>query len=73
MGSSATIDDLPPTGPVLDEADEVYRWRLMTLERAGYDPEQARELARRPGVDLHEAVALVERGCPPGLAYRILA
>ena len=72
MGSSATIQTVPPTGPVLGEADEVYRWRLGALERAGYGTEQARDLARRADVDLHRAVALLERGCPPELAYRIL-
>jgi len=30
-------------------------------------------LARRPGVDVHALIELVERGCPPDLAARILA
>jgi hypothetical protein len=42
------------------------------LERAGYDAEAAFELALRSDVDLHAAVALVERGCPPELALQIL-
>jgi hypothetical protein len=30
-------------------------------------------LASRFDVDLHEAISLVERGCPPELAIRILS
>lgn len=55
------------------EADEVISWRLWVLARAGYDETTARALALRRDVDLHEAVELVRRGCPPKLAYRILA
>jgi hypothetical protein len=61
---------------VLDEsveADPVYRWRRKALCRAGYTEEQAKQLARRHEIDLHEAVDLVRRGCPPGVAVRILS
>jgi hypothetical protein len=55
------------------EAERVERWRAQELFRAGYPPEAVFELASRPDVDLHAAVALiVERGCPPTLALRIL-
>jgi hypothetical protein len=33
----------------------------------------AAELAVEPAVDLHELLVLVDRGCPPALAARILA
>ena len=55
------------------ERDEVVRWRLRRLRAAGFGDEEARRLAVSPDVDLHRAVELVERGCPPDLAYRILA
>jgi hypothetical protein len=54
------------------EVERVERWRAQELERAGYDAEAAFELALRSDVDLHAAVALVERGCPPELALQIL-
>ena len=54
------------------EVERVERWRAEELERAGYHPEAAFELALRFDVDLHSAVELVERGCPPELALQIL-
>jgi hypothetical protein len=54
------------------ELERVERWRADALERAGFDPEQASRLAARPDVDLHRAIDLVERGCPPTLALQIL-
>jgi hypothetical protein len=54
------------------EAEKVERWRAEALEKVGYDLESALELASRPDVDLHQAVELVEAGCPPELALRIL-
>jgi hypothetical protein len=54
------------------ELERVERWRTGELVRAGFAPGLAIELAARLDVDLHEAVALVERGCPPELASRIL-
>ena len=54
------------------EAERVVRWRLEELERAGYDRRTARQLAERPEVDLHLAVALARGGCPGRTALRIL-
>jgi hypothetical protein len=54
------------------ELERVERWRAQELERAGYEPEDALELAGRLDVDLHGAIGLLERGCPPQLAVRIL-
>jgi len=54
------------------EVERVERWRAAELERAGYHPEAAFELALRFDVDLHAAVELVERGCPSELALQIL-
>jgi len=52
------------------ETDRVERWRADELERAGYAPDTAHILSLRPDVDLHVAVGLIERGCPPALAAR---
>lgn len=54
------------------EEERVLAWRETALIRAGYDPDDAFELACRPDIDLHDAIALVARGCPSGLALRIL-
>jgi hypothetical protein len=53
-------------------ADQVHRWRLDELMRAGYQLPDALVLSRRFDIDLHVAVDLRERGCPPGTAIRIL-
>jgi len=39
---------------------------------SGYDPRTAKVLADRSDVDLHVAVDLIARGCPPAIAARIL-
>jgi hypothetical protein len=52
--------------------EEVVAWRVEQLQRAGSDQSSALILARRSHVDLHEAVDLLERGCPPKLALEIL-
>jgi hypothetical protein len=54
------------------ESERVTRWRAERLERAGYATEVARELAERVDIDLHHAIQLVERGCSPEMAARIL-
>ncbi|HEV7805630.1 MAG TPA: hypothetical protein VGO80_07430 [Solirubrobacteraceae bacterium] len=48
-------------------------WRRRRLIAAGFDPRLAGELAGGGDVDLHELLVLVDRGCPPVLAARILA
>jgi hypothetical protein len=56
----------------IDEAAEVLAWRFDALCRSGYDLDAAAVLAANVEVDLHEAVDIVMRGCPPELAARIL-
>ena len=48
-------------------------WREGRLLSAGFGPELADVLAHQERVDLHELLKLVDRGCPPHLAARILA
>jgi hypothetical protein len=54
------------------ELERVERWRAAELVRAGFTADDAVALAARFDVDLHEAISLVERGCPSELAVRIL-
>jgi hypothetical protein len=54
------------------EQELVESWRATELERAGYPPAAARELASRTDVDLHRAVELLQKGCSSELAVAIL-
>jgi hypothetical protein len=56
-----------------ESAAEIAAWRRARLRKAGFDGELAEHLSRECGVDLHALIELVERGCPPPLAARILA
>jgi hypothetical protein len=55
-----------------DEHEQVRLWRLEGMRNAGYTEQAAERLARRQDVDLHLAVDLLRRGCPPETALRIL-
>ena len=59
------------TAPEL-EIEAVELWRLLSLSRAGYDPESAAVLAASHDVDLHRAMSLLEHGCHVELALQIL-
>jgi hypothetical protein len=52
--------------------DEVVRWRRTQLMRSGFSSGLAAEIADDPRFDLHALIELVERGCRPDLAVRIL-
>ena len=54
------------------ENERVERWRTEVLEKVGYDAVSAHELAARTDIDLHRAIRLIEEGCPPEVALRIL-
>jgi hypothetical protein len=51
----------------------VLDWRLHLLREAGFADGLAQQLAADGEVDLHDLLELVDRGCPPELAARILA
>jgi hypothetical protein len=53
------------------EIDAVRRWRFEELLRAGYDDDDAVELAFHVEIDLHWATSLVRRGCPSSTAVLI--
>ena len=55
-----------------EKAAEVMEWRFSQLTRSGFPAEDAIRLATRLDVDLHQATALVARGCPPSLARRFM-
>lgn len=55
------------------ELERVERWRTSELMRVGFPGDDAVALAARTDVDLHEAIELVQRGCPLDLAIRILS
>lgn len=52
---------------------DVVEWRRRSLAEAGFAPELAADLASQARLDLHELLQLIDRGCPPDLAARILA
>jgi hypothetical protein len=51
----------------------LVEWRRGCLTAAGVAPEVAAHLAEDCSVDLHAVLELIDRGCPPALAARILA
>jgi hypothetical protein len=51
----------------------VVEWRIERLRAAGAAEALARRLAGAGRYDLHALLELVDRGCPPSLAARILA
>jgi hypothetical protein len=55
-----------------DEIHNVRWWRYEELLRAGYDEDDATEIAFYSHIDLHEATELVRRGCPSKTATQIL-
>ena len=55
-----------------DPAARVLSWRIEQLISVGFASDDAFVLALDRSVDLHEARALVRRGCPPQTAFRIL-
>jgi hypothetical protein len=54
-------------------ASGIVAWREARLHLAGFDHDAASRLAHDESVDLHALLDLIDRGCPPHLAARILA
>lgn len=63
----------PTPGPAATSRGNLTDWRLDQLVRAGFDAELAARVAADRAMDLDAVIELVERGCPPRLASRILA
>ena len=64
--------ELEHTTERLDESERVFRWRMTCLREIGYSRDAAAALAADTRIDLHAALRLVERGCAPETAVRIL-
>jgi len=60
-------------GGVAADDDGVVSWRLQQLRACGFEAALAASIARDCRYDLHGLMALVGRGCAPGVAARILA
>jgi hypothetical protein len=58
---------------ITDRGADVIEWRRGQLIEAGFASATASSLAGDPRYDLHALIELVEQGCPPELAVRILA
>jgi hypothetical protein len=52
---------------------QTVQWRRDRLIAAGFANELAADLAQSRETDLHAVLDLIDRGCPPALAARILA
>jgi len=57
----------------LQEAIGLAHWRAEHLRAAGFDNKLARRVALDRRYDVHALIELVERGCAPPLAARILS
>jgi hypothetical protein len=66
-----SVDHEPPR--VARIPRDVLLWRRGLLADAGFSDDLARRLAGDDQYDLHGLLNLVDRGCPPHLAARILA
>lgn len=52
---------------------DVVAWRVERLRDAGFGRAAAEQLARDRHYDLHALLELIDRGCRPELAARIVA
>jgi hypothetical protein len=59
--------------PTEIEEEQVVAWRREQLAEVGFSLPLAVQVAGDPRYDLHALIELVERGCDPELAVRILA
>jgi hypothetical protein len=59
--------------PPAEPGGDLAGWREQRLLRAGVEAELAASIGSDCAMDLHAMIELVERGCPPRLAARILA
>jgi len=52
---------------------ELVNWRQLELEQCGFPRTLAARVARDESYDLQQLVELVQQGCSPALAVRILS
>jgi hypothetical protein len=73
MGRKAPKAESPPARPcheAIGHHDPVHEWRVWQLSRLGIPWSLAQAVADH--VDWHQVARLVQRGCPPRLALRIV-
>lgn len=63
----------PITGRPQRTVERDIEWRARCLRNSGFERSVADRLARETAWDLHALLALVDLGCSPHLAERILA
>lgn len=51
----------------------IVNWRQLELEQGGFPPLLAARIARDERYDLQQLFELVQQGCSPALAVRILS
>jgi hypothetical protein len=51
----------------------LVNWRQLELEQCGFPESLAARVARDERYDLHQLIDLVQQGCSPALAARILS
>jgi hypothetical protein len=51
----------------------LVNWRQLELEQCGFPRPLAARVARDEHYDLHQLIELVQQGCTPALAVRILS
>jgi hypothetical protein len=70
-----TTNHLAPCGPCCAEGPplDVITWRRCRLLESGFGVDLAGRLASMRAIDIHALLQLVDRGCPPELAARILS
>jgi hypothetical protein len=66
------MDQTTASAPTLFVPKPVAAWRFQRLREAGVPVRLARRLAEDGRYDVHALIGLVERGCPPELAVRIV-
>jgi hypothetical protein len=72
-GKTEAAADANPVMTHRRTVDPVAEWRRRRLLAAGFTSDLAVSLAAQRSIDLHAMLELVDRGCPPELAVRILA
>jgi hypothetical protein len=72
ISHDAASADAPPTPPA-EPGGDLTGWREQRLLRAGVEADLAAVIAADCAMDLHATIELIESGCPPNLAARIMA
>jgi hypothetical protein len=76
MASERRRDDMAhhsPPRPGEQVPEAVAAWRRERLVAAGFERAHAQRLAEGGRYDIHQLLELMDRGCPPHLAERIVA